>query len=451
MDILREEVTPQGFKTWIQPIIPVTHVDEQLILRVPSQFFFEWLEANFKDKIYNAVKRIFGIRTRIEYSIASTPDQNPQELSLADDPESDASEPQATLTSEEQGNESLDDRYHFENFLVDNDNELALRAAQTVSKHPGKTDFNPLLLYGDTGCGKTHLLNAIGNYIQTHKKKKKIKLIRSESFLNDYIYALQNKSIDLFQKKYAKVDVFLLDDLQFLSNKMKSQEVLYYLLSEFERKRKQIVITCNEPPSQLVGFDKRLLAFLQRGLIIDLIPSSPQTRLKWMDMYCQRHELSVLPEVRQFLAHTTFDGMHQLRAVMVRITAQTSLLGKPVSLNKAKQILTYLDGNWAERNGHRKKLKPVNIEQIIRAVSQQMNVAEDLIIGKSRQREAAYARQIAMYLAKEFSGKPYKVIGYHFGDRHYTSVLHSYKKISEELKSNPMLNNLLKEIKNRLL
>ncbi len=451
LEVVKDEISPQGFRTWILPIIPVNYVDEQLILRVPSQFFFEWLETHYQSSIHKAVKKVFGLRARIEYLVASTPDQHPEELNLNGDNGKEP-KPQPPLTTEEDEEAlALDSRFQFENYFVKNDNELALRAAQTIAKHPGKTDYNPLLIYGNCGLGKSHLLNAIGNHLLEHKKRKRVQYLSSENFLNEYIFALQNKKLDVFNKKYQKIDVLLLDDIQFLSNKKKSQEGLFFLFSEMERRRKQIVITSNQSPAQLVGFENRLISFFQKGLIVDLIPPSYETRLAWIDTYSEKNNLTILPEVREFISESLYDGLHQIRAVMVRIAAQSSLLGRPVSLSATKRLLSQIDANWVKRNGNMRPLHPIKIEQIIKVVSESMNVPFDLIVGFTRQREVTFARQIAIYLAKELSGESLKVIGYHFNDRHYTAILHNYKKISKELKSNPVLSNMIIEIKNKLL
>ncbi len=447
LEIMKENISPQGFRTWLLPIIPVNHIDEKLILRVPSQFFFEWLETNFQQTIHKAVKKIFGIRVQIEYLVASTPKHHPEEINLDEEKTDAAKNPDPEKYEEDE----LDSRSQFENFMAQNDNELALRAAQTVAKNPGKTDYNPLFIYGETGCGKTHLLNAVGNYIKQKSKRKQIRYLNSENFLNEYIYALQKQELESLNKKFEKIDVLLFDDIQFLSNKKKSQQGLYFFLSQLGRWRKQIVITSNQSPAQLIGFDHRLISFFQQGLIVDLIPAGYDTRIQWIDSFCHKNNVTILPEVRQFLAESLTEGLHQLRAVMVRIAAQTSLLGKSVSLKKTKRLLSHIDINWARKNGDYKRFKPVKIERIIKAVSEYLNIPEDLLVGFCRQREISFARQIAIFLCKELSNESLKVIGYHFGDRHYTGILHNYKKIQKEMKNNPLLNNMILEIKNKLL
>ena len=456
LEILTKDISPQGFQTWITPIIPINYIDEKLFLRIPSHFFYEWLEAHFHEFLYNAVKKVFGLRARIEYVIASIPDNKPEELNFSDEKSGNnknESTAEANLIIETEANETadyFDERYTFENFYTNQDNELALKASETVAKRPGKTDYNPLFIYGDDGCGKTHLIHAIGNHLSEKKKKKRILYLTSENFTNEYIYALQNKKIEEFNKKLCGYDVFLIDDIQFLSAKKKSQEGLYFILSELERKRKQIVITAYQPPAQILGFEKRLISFFQRGLIVDLITPSYETRLRFIDNYCANNNIEIIAEVREFLAGIMDASLQQLRAILVRISAHSSLLGRPVSLKKAEQLLCQIDAKWATGGKRITNLQGIRIEKIIRVVSEYLNTPEDILIGYNRQREVAFSRQIAIYLARKYSGESLKVIGYHFGDRHYTGVNHSVNKIEKEIKTNPMLNNLLSEIKRKL-
>lgn len=449
LEVIKDEISPQGFRTWLLPIIPVSLIENSLILRVPSQFFFEWLESHYQDLLSQTVKTIFGSEIQLEYLVASQADKKPEELSLTDAEENPQHEKQ-TITSSSFSIQ-LDSRYQFDNFFVKNDNELAYRAAQTVAKNPGKTDFNPLFIYGDSGCGKTHILHAIGNFILSARKRKQVSFLSSENFINQYIYALQHKQVDNFNRNFAQIDVLLLDDIQFVSNKKKSQEGLFYFFNELERQRKQIVISANIPPSHLNGIDKRLLSFFQKGLIIDLIPPSYDTRLKFIKAYCQKTSLSILSEVREFLAGSISEGMQELRAVMIRIAAQTSLLGKPVSLEATKKLLSHIDANWARRHNHYRPWHLIKVDDIIKIVSEYLNIPPDILVGFSRQREIAFARQIAIYLAKEMSGESLQTIGYHFKDRHYTGILYSYKRIRKEMKNNPAIYNLILEIQNQLV
>jgi len=443
---IKNDLTPQKFQTWIAPIIPVNFIDQKLILRIPSQFFYEWLISEYQELILQAGKKIFGPKTSIEYLIATSADK-PEEISLDQNP---PEEQQDSPPNNEDANYHIDERFQFDNYHTKNDNELALRAAQTVARHPGKTDFNPLFIYGRSGCGKTHLLYAIGNYIYGHKKKKKISFLSSENFINQYIHALQSRKLDKFFKDFSKVDVLLLDDIQFMSNKKKSQEGLFYFLSELERQHKQIVITSNQPPGHLTLLDKRLLTFFQRGLIIDLIPPGYETRRKFIQAYCQKTAYTILPEVREFLATSLTDGMQQLKAVMIRIVAQGSLTDKPVALEEVKKLLKLIDINFRGSKHIWEPTSPINHDKIIKYVSEYLNVPVDLILGYSRQREVVFARQISIYLAKELSAATFQSLGYLFSNRHYTAITYNYKRIRKEMKNNPAIFNLIREIQNQL-
>ncbi|MFZ0391863.1 MAG: DnaA/Hda family protein, partial [Calditrichia bacterium] len=423
-----------------------SYVEEKLILRVPSNFFAEWLESHFKETIMKAVKKIYGHRSQIEYLEATGLDNEPDNISFADSGNT-KERPEAAKEDEREDTNHLDIRFTFDNFLAENDNELAFRAAQIVAEQPGKTDYNPLFIYGSCGCGKSHLLNSVGNYIQKTKKRKKVAYLSAENFLNEYIYALRNNNIDAFNKTILKYDVFLLDDFNILSNKKKSQEGLFFLMAEFERRRKQVVVTANEAPAHLKGLENRLLNFFQKGLIVDLIYPGRNTRLNWIEQFCVKNNLAVLPEVKQLVCESLHEGFHQTRAAMIRIDAQTSLLGKPVSISKAKKVLSQIDSNWAKQNNGYQQLRSLKIPDIIKVVSDYLQVPADIMLSYSRQREVSQARQVAIYFCRELSGESYQTIGYHFQDRHYTAIIHSYKKIQKELKKNPGLMHMISEIK----
>ena len=446
LETIEGEISPQKFQTWIAPIIPVNFIEEKLILRLPSQFFYEWLISEYQDLIYQTTKKVFGPSTHIEYLIATGSDK-PEEISLE---KSFPAEDKDPHSQNEYPSYHIDERFQFDNYYTKNDNELALRAAQTVARHSGNTDYNPLFIYGGSGCGKTHLLYAIGNYIQSHRKKKKVSFLTSENFINQYILALQARKLDHFFKTFSQTDIVLLDDIQLLSNKKKSQEGLFYFLSELERQQKQIVITSNQPPVHLTLLDKRLLTFFQRGLIIDLIPPGYETRRKFIQAYCQKTNYTILPEVREFLATTLADGMQQLKAVLIRIVAQGSLTDKPITLEEIKKLLKLIDINFRGSKGSWEPRSPINHDKIIKYVSDYLNVPVDLILGYSRQREVVFARQIAIYLAKELSAATFQSLGYLFSNRHYTAITYNYKRIKKEMKNNPAIYNLIREIQNQL-
>jgi chromosomal replication initiator protein len=448
LELITGQVSSQGFRTWISPIIPVGFVDNQLILRVPSQFFFEWIESNYANIIKNAVSKIFGLNIHIDYLIASTKNQKPEKINL---------EPKKANTSLPEQTESqkedffgLDSRFWFDNYYCKKDNELAWKAAKAVANQPGKTDYNPLFIHGASGCGKTHLLMAVGNHILKNRKRKKIRYMTSETFLNEYIYALQNRKLDEYNKNIKQLDVLLLDDIQFLCNKKKSQEALFYLLSEMERERKQIVITSSQSPAHLSGFNSYLTSFFQKGLIIDLVAPSYETKLIWIENYAQNNNLDLLPELKEFLASSFLNGLHQLRGAMVRIVAHSSLLGEHVSIVLAKRLLAQIDAEWAKRNEHFTHTQPLKIDKIIKTVSKYFKISPDVLVGFSRRREVSIARQIAIFLARELSGETLKVIGYNFNDRHYTAILHSFNKVKENLKNNPAMMKMISDIKNLL-
>ncbi|RMG66695.1 MAG: chromosomal replication initiator protein DnaA [Calditrichaeota bacterium] len=451
LKLIKEEIPWQTFETWFTPIIPVTYVDETLILRIPSRFFYEWIDSHYGDLLKKVVRKEFGLRARVEYSVVpSYADREPKTVETAQDVESTPSatgQPAAQLSSEELG---LDPRFTFDAFFVSGNNELALKAAMHIAQQSSQPAYNPLFVFGKTGTGKTHLLHAIGHRIRERRKRCRIKLVTSEKFLNDYVNAVQNNQMNQLHKTYLNVDVLLLDDVQVLANKMRTQESLLFIVSELVKKRKQVVITSAASPAQLSQFEPRLISFFQRGLIVDLLPPEYDARRKIVAHYFEQHDIEPEPEIVEFLAAYLVDNMHLLYSALVRIIAQVSLLNKPISLEQTQFIVAQLFPHWNGVNGLSCRKKE-GLEHIIEAVSEYFNIPVDVLRSRSRKREVVLARQIAMYLVRELTGESLARIGYHFSDVHHSSVLYAFRRIQTQMQQSPMLRTTVQQIRSKIL
>ncbi len=448
LEAIKNEVSLQTLQTWFLPIIPVSFVDDTLILRVPSRFFFEWIDTHYGHLLESTVRKVFGLRTRLEFLIApSHRDKEPLD-EVEEEPEERGPVQPDGFSSEDC---ELDTHCRLSNFFVNNDNELALKSAEYVANHTTRVKFNPLVIYGEVGTGKSHLLHAIGNHVQERRPRSRILYINAEKFLNEYVYALQHADINNFKKKLTSADLFLMDDIQILSNKPKSQEGLLYILMELEKKRRQIVLTVNVPPANLINFNPRLISFFQKGLIVDLIHPSVESRRKVIDFQLEQNGLKLAPEIVDFLVENLTTDMHLLNAAMIRIIAQISLIGKPLDLDQAKFIVAQIYPQWQGLNGLGMRKKRIDIELIQQVVADYFNLPVDVLIGSSRKREIQLARQIAIYLAREITGESLIRIGYQFGNRNHTTVLHSHKKIQKEIGHNPILKSTVLQLKSQIL
>ncbi len=456
LEKIKSQLPLQSFRTWFLPIIPVSFTEDTLILRVPSRFFFEWVDSHYGEMIRGVVREVFGFRAAVEYLIAST---KPRPVELEDVLDEVQTQPPVQSQPAAEGRntwlmdgEELDEAFHFENFFTGGDNELALRAAEYVAGHTSKVKYNPLFIYGDIGTGKTHLLHAIGNRVRERRSNARILFLSAEKFMNEYVAALQNGEITRFKHNLASLDVFILDDLQNLAHKNKSQEVLLYILNELVRKKRQVILSASLPPAKMTEFNKQLLSFIQKGLMVDLLPASVFTRRKFVQYFLQEHDVELSQEAIEFLITALNANMHLLHATMVRVVAQVSLLGRPLEMERLKAIVAQMFPNW---NGSRDVLYPrpeaLSIEKIINEVALYFNIPADVLQGHSRKREIQMARQVAMYLVRQLTNEPLTRIGYHFGNRTHAAVLYACQKIEEGLEKNPLLKDSVLQLKDQIL
>ncbi len=446
---IKSEVPAQTYQTWFLPIIPVSLVDNELILRVPSSFFFEWIESHYLDLLRRSAAQIFGTKVELQFLVASKSPANSSPGGENEDARD--GEPETTETLLQTDGNELEPTFTFENYFAGTENLLARRAAEHVVNNLGKAGFNPLMIYGATGTGKTHLLNAIGNLLLEKRKNRRLVLMGSERFLHEYIYNLQSGNINKYKRKLLQNSVILFDDLQFLSNKIKSQEFLLFIFQELLRRHKQIIITSNLAPGRLTQFNPKLISFMQKGLIVDLVNPQCDTREDIIDYHLQRNGIELEPEIKRFLIDCLTGDMHVLNAAMTRIIAQISLLGKPLTLKDAEFIVAQIYPQWRGAKISGQTVKSLNLEKINDSVSRFFNVPLDILLGSSRKKEVILARQVAIFLCRELTSESLARIGYHFGNRHHASVLYAYHKIRKEIDQNPVLRSSVNQIRDQLL
>ncbi|MDR2458002.1 MAG: chromosomal replication initiator protein DnaA [Clostridiales Family XIII bacterium] len=333
--------------------------------------------------------------------------------------------------------------YTFNNFIVDDQNRFAHAIAVAVSKKPGVSDYNPLFLYGSSGLGKTHLLHAIGNAFLKNFPKKKVLYISSEEFTSDFIYATKNNDFIPFKKKYRTVDLLLLDDIQFIdSTKEKTSEEIFHTYNALYNLKKQLVFSSDRAPSEILGIKKRLSSRLSSGILTDISPPAIETRIAILEnQLTEKHmeKTKEFSEVIEFIASRIQNNIRDLIGAFNRIIAFSTLSGTSLSLSAAKTVLKDL---LTEET-------PVNIDQIISSVCIYFNISKTDIISKKREAKIAFARQIAMFLIRTHTSSSYKKIGFLFGGRDHTTVMHSCEKISKNIHTKK-INSSLTSIENSL-
>ncbi len=454
LEFLQESLPSQTIQTWFLPIVPVSFVDNILFLKVQSKFIANWLEANYQVILQEAVSSVFGAEARVDFIIENPAKEVPEA------PESATPEPVQDDAGTSAGKNPaagaprtaetyLNPRFCLNNFFAGGENRFALKAVEHVGAHPGQSPFNPLVLHGGVGAGKTHLLHALGNCVsQKHLEKRQI-YMTSEIFLHQYIIAVQTQKVQRFVAALRAMDVFLFDDLQFLAGKIKSQEMLLLILRELVKRGSQVAVAMNVPPNQLTRFNPQLVAFLQSGLIADVHHSDRLTREHIVRHHLATNDITLEEKAIQFLAEMMGNNIHQLHAVMVRIVAQISLMRKNLGFDEIRYIVSQVCpvGDSAAPGPGTALRRHVTIPEIVKATSQFYEIPIDVLQGVSRKQKIATARQVAIYLCRELTEESLNSIGFHFSNLHHASVIYAHNKIRQKLKTTPRLRSAIEKIR----
>ncbi len=459
LDVIRERVNSQSYKTWFEPIAPTQLQGRVLTVQVPSQFFCDWLEEHYFPILSTTIAGVLGHGARLEYAIrhdeASQESPAPQILLPAPvetrtyppQPESfTVRTPQATpgaRYTERAGSYQsfLNPRYTFDNFIKGDSNQLARAAASAVSNNPGGTSFNPLVLYGVTGLGKTHLIQAIGNYALSQGKAKRVIYVSSEKFTVEFVDAIQSDRISDFSSFYRSMDILIVDDIQFFAGKEKTQDNFFHTFNELHQIGKQIVLSSDRPPKELRGLDDRLLSRFQWGLTADIQPPDLETRIAILRAKSSADKIDLPQDVVECIAANVTSNIRELEGCLISLLAKASLEGREVNLDLAREVVKVVVG--AVRS-------PLTIEAIQRTVCEYFNIPEDLIRAKTRKQEIVNARQIAMYLAKELTNCSLKTIGLHFGGRDHSTVIHAYQSVEDQMHVDQKYGAHVQQIRRRL-
>lgn len=432
---IEKNVPPQTCSTWFKPIIPLKLVDEKIIIQVPSRFHYEWIEEHYHNLLENVFQEVLRYVPEIQYTIAL---DNP---SFSQPSQENASEQLSIGENINNEDTRLNNRYTFDNFVEGNCNQFAKAASLAVAEAPGKTNFNPLLVYGGVGLGKTHLIQAIGNHVFKKRKAKRIRYVSSEKFTLDFINAIQNNKTSKFSKLYRNIDLLLVDDIQFFINKERTQEEFFHTFNELQQKGKQIVLSCDRPPSELKGLEDRLISRFNSGLITDIQVPDFETRVAILQKKAMQDNIEISSDIIVFIATNITTNIRDLEGAMIKLLAHASLNGEDISLELTKRVL---------RDLIKRKNTNLTIETIQRIVCEFYGIKEDLIRAKTRKKEIVFARQVSMYLSKELTNFALKTIGLHFGGRDHSTVIHACQSIENKIQTDKSFSTEIDEIKNKI-
>ena len=455
LNIIKENVAEQGFTTWFVPIVPLKLEGSSLTIQVPSQFFYEWLEEHYVSVLKNALETIIGVGAKLEYSVIvdqGNKDNAPYTVNLPNRPavgngyrkgnqKRPMSNPFELETVTVPQESQLNPNYLFETLVEGDCNRLARSAGHAVAKKPGITSFNPLMIYGGVGLGKTHLVHAIGNDIKQSLPDKFVQYVSSEKFINQFIKAVQNNEVQSFQSYYLQVDILIIDDVQFFGGKEKTQEIFFHIFNHLHQSGKQIVMTSDRPPKELKGLEERLLSRFKWGLTTDLQQPDFETRMAIIHNKMQAEGIVIPPEVCEYLAYTVDTNVRELEGVMISLIAHASLDRRDIDLELAKQTMKNIVHDIETE---------VGIDYIQKTVAEYYHLSPDDLKAKTRKKEVVIARQVAMYFSKDYTNHSLKSIGYHFGGRDHSTVIHAVQSVNDMIDVNANFKGSIEDLKKKL-
>ena len=442
LSLIKENLNEQTITTWFEPIIPISFADEKLTVQIPSQFYYEFIEKHYSELIKRSLQQTIGDNAEIIYSVVMN---NKAEV-LNNQKKVPLPQPTQKISPIDNNGRKyaiqLNDRYTFENFVEGGNNQFARAASLAVSNSPGKTTFNPLVIYGGVGLGKTHLIQAVGNAIlEKNGADSKIFYVSSEKFTVDFIDSIKHNRAPEFSFNYRNVDVLLVDDIQFFTTKERTQEEFFHTFNTLYQNEKQIVLTSDRPPKELKGIEERLISRFQWGLAVDIQPPDLETRIAILEKKAEENELKLAQEIIEIFATNITSNIRELEGSLIRLMAKSSLEGEDVTIDLAKAVLKDLS------LGNRRNL---SIEEIQRIVCEHYRIPEDMVRAKNRKKEVALARQISMYLSKSMTPHSLKTIGLHFGGRDHSTVIHAIQTIKQVRKKDKAIKEDLAALERKL-
>ncbi|GIW25741.1 MAG: chromosomal replication initiator protein DnaA [Meiothermus sp.] len=428
LEYVRQSITEVEYHTWFEKIQPLGVVNGSLELGVPTSFFKGWIEDHYAELLTEALTRLGAHTPRFELRVVPGKPVQDDIFSAATQPK--PQEPRSRLNP----------KYIFENFVVGQNNNLAHAAAVAVAESPGNA-YNPLFIYGGVGLGKTHLMHAVGHSVAQRFPDKKIEYVSTETFTNELINAIREDRMTEFRDRYRSVDLLLVDDIQFIAGKERTQEEFFHTFNALYEARKQIILSSDRPPKDILTLEARLRSRFEWGLITDIQPPDLETRVAILKMNSEYRNMRIPEEVLEYIAKQITSNIRELEGALMRVIAYASLNG--VQLSKAVAVKALSDVFAAAETN----LTP---EEILKAVADYYNLKLEEIRGAGRRKEVVIPRQMAMYLIREMTHASLPEIGQFFDGRDHTTVLYAIQKIQESVDSDPALQQALKGIKERL-
>jgi chromosomal replication initiator protein len=459
--IIKDNVSTQSFKTWFDPIKPIKLQNKVLTIQVPSQFFYEWLEEHYITLLRKTLKNELGADGRLEYSIIMENNANsskPYTVKIPTNSKKSLSNPSIAMPLDISSNairnpfvipglkkvnveSQLNPAYSFENFVEGDCNRLARSAGYAVANKPGGTAFNPLLIYGGVGLGKSHLAQAIGIQVKNLFPNKTVLYVSADRFMTQYIDSVRNNDQNDFIHFYQMIDVLIIDDIQFFSGKEKTQDVFFHIFNHLHQSGKQLVLTSDKPPVEMIGIEPRLLSRFKWGLAADLQAPDLETRIAILEKKLYVDGIEVPKDVIEYLAYSITNNIRELEGALTSLLAQSTLNKKAITLDLAKSMIDKFVKNTT---------REVSIDFIQKVVSDYFDLPIDLMKSKTRKREVVQARQIAMYFSKSLTKSSLANIGMHCGGKDHATVLHACRTVNNLMDTDKKFRSYIEELEKKI-
>ncbi|MBS5927916.1 MAG: chromosomal replication initiator protein DnaA [Clostridium sp.] len=442
LNIIKGEISEISFNTWIKSCTPISISDNILKLSVPNEFTKGILDTRYKDLLIQALKIVTSRKFKIEFYLESDLEEEKEnEEKQKEEKKENTNDVDGSIVVSDEMSATLNPKYTFQSFVIGNSNRFAHAASLAVAESPAKA-YNPLFIYGGVGLGKTHLMHARGHYILQENPKAKVVYVSSEKFTNELINAIKDDKNEEFRNKYRKVDVLLIDDIQFIAGKERTQEEFFHTFNALHEENKQIILSSDRPPKEIPTLEDRLRSRFEWGLIADIQPPDFETRMAILKKKADVEGLNVPNEVMVYIATKIKSNIRELEGALIRIIAYSSLTNRDVSVDLASEALKDIIS--------KKQGKNITIGIIQDIVASYFNLRIEDLKSQRRTRNVAYPRQIAMYLSRKLTDMSLPKIGEEFGGRDHTTVIHAYEKISENLNTDENLQHTIEDITKKL-
>ena len=440
LQIIKDKVSQQNFETWIRPIKISSMEGNNITLNVPNKFFKDWLIENYHSVIKATLISLAGIDLKVDLQIAQEVKKSQSSVRRHGEHQEKTRTPGKAVRSGI--NHSLNPHYSFERFVVGPCNQFAHAASVAVAEQPAK-NYNPLFIYGGVGLGKTHLLNAIGFHALSLHKDMNVVYVSAEEFMNELINSIRYDRMPKFREKYRNIDCLLIDDIQFMAGKERTQEEFFHTFNTLHDSGKQIVVTSDKFPKDIPNLESRLRSRFEWGLIADIQPPEIETKIAIIEKKAQENNVVLPHNVAYYVASHVESNIRELEGYLIRISAFSSLTGKEIDMNLTKEVL--------KKIFKRNEKEDVTIEEILKTVAGKLNIKLSDIKSQKKNKNIVISRQIAMYLSRKMTASSFPDIGEKIGGRDHSTVIYANNKMKKALEEDTTLKKIIQDIEETLL